>query len=186
MHSFGNNKHKMDFYSSDSQIILVTVHFFVPPNYPSQEKPFYEFVNNLEFLTMDQIQTISENFDRLWSENLTMVILFEWVNWLREYLNEIETELYENQLKIQSENQKNIEPEIETQDDVNSNPDLNLENELLENEETEIEITQRQMEREAKLSLLNDKIKNCPKIFHGQPFEDRKRYNSFLASIFIC
>ncbi|KAL0078771.1 ribosomal protein S5 domain 2-type protein [Phycomyces blakesleeanus] len=66
---------------------ILVVRFFLPPTYPRTDMPFYE-ISSVYFgqLKVDQamVDDINRGFQELFQPG--QVVLFEWINWLREYL----------------------------------------------------------------------------------------------------
>ncbi|KAL0087550.1 ribosomal protein S5 domain 2-type protein [Phycomyces blakesleeanus] len=67
---------------------ILVVRFFLPPTYPRTDMPFYE-ISSVYFgqLKVDQamVDDINRGFQELFQPG--QVVLFEWINWLREYLD---------------------------------------------------------------------------------------------------
>ncbi|KAG1454923.1 hypothetical protein G6F55_007351 [Rhizopus delemar] len=67
----------------------LTLKFFLPPTYPNQDMPVYEVVSvycgpkKVDDIILD---AIDQGFQSLFEP--TEVVLFEWISWLREYLEE--------------------------------------------------------------------------------------------------
>lgn len=67
----------------------LVIRFFLPPTYPNQDMPVYEISSiycGAKKIDEDMIDAIDAGFQSLF--NPTEVVLFEWISWLREYLEE--------------------------------------------------------------------------------------------------
>lgn len=67
----------------------IVVHFFLPPTYPNQDMPVYEISSiycGTKKIDDDMIDAIDAGFQSLFQP--TEVVLFEWISWLRDYLEE--------------------------------------------------------------------------------------------------
>ncbi len=67
----------------------LVIHFFLPPTYPNQDMPVYEISSiycGTKKIDDDMIDAIDAGFQSLFHP--TEVVLFEWISWLREYLEE--------------------------------------------------------------------------------------------------
>ncbi|KAI8968568.1 ribosomal protein S5 domain 2-type protein, partial [Mycotypha africana] len=67
----------------------VLVRFFLPPTYPSRDMPVYEISSiycGIRKIDEDMLDAIDAGFQSLFTP--TVVVLFEWINWLREYLEQ--------------------------------------------------------------------------------------------------
>lgn len=67
----------------------LVVRFFLPPTYPNQDMPVYEISSiycGAKKIDEDMLDAIDAGFQSLF--NPTEVVLFEWISWLREYLEE--------------------------------------------------------------------------------------------------
>ncbi|KAI9267523.1 ribosomal protein S5 domain 2-type protein [Helicostylum pulchrum] len=67
----------------------LVIRFFLPPTYPNQDMPVYEISSiycGTKKITDDMLDAIDTGFQSLF--NPTEVVLFEWISWLTEYLEE--------------------------------------------------------------------------------------------------
>ncbi|KAI7887147.1 UPF0029-domain-containing protein [Lichtheimia hyalospora FSU 10163] len=66
---------------------ILVVRFFLPETYPSQDPPVYEVTSKYcgtHRVDPSMIETIDREFSQLFSQG--QVVLFEWISWLRDYL----------------------------------------------------------------------------------------------------
>ena len=66
---------------------ILVVRFFLPETYPSQDPPVYEVTSKYcgtHRVDSSMIETIDHEFAQLFSQG--QVVLFEWISWLRDYL----------------------------------------------------------------------------------------------------
>ncbi|KAI8876414.1 UPF0029-domain-containing protein [Backusella circina FSU 941] len=67
----------------------LTVRFFLPPTYPSHDLPVYEITSKYcgtKKINDDMMDAIDAGFQSLFEKG--EVVLFGWIDWLREYLEE--------------------------------------------------------------------------------------------------
>jgi hypothetical protein len=67
----------------------LVLRFFLPPTYPNQDMPVYEISSiycGAKKIDDDMIDAIDAGFQSLFQP--TEVVLFEWISWLRDYLEE--------------------------------------------------------------------------------------------------
>ncbi|KAI7897654.1 ribosomal protein S5 domain 2-type protein [Cokeromyces recurvatus] len=80
----------------------VILRFFLPPTYPNQDMPIYEIASiycGTKKLDNDMLEAIDVGFTSLFMP--TQVVLFEWISWLRDYLEEhVEKYVIEEETEI--------------------------------------------------------------------------------------
>ncbi|KAI8992592.1 ribosomal protein S5 domain 2-type protein [Pilobolus umbonatus] len=145
----------------------LVIHFYLPPTYPSQDMPIYEissvYCGNRK---MDEfmLDEIDEGFKTLFRP--TEVVLFEWISWLREYLEE------------------NVPPTVDYTEDAPKYETPKME---LEEEESDAVDTPKEddgNDRPTVRALLrthNTVDETCPEIFSTEPLMDRK--STFIAHV---
>jgi hypothetical protein len=101
----------------------LTVRFFLPPTYPSHDLPVYEITSKYcgaKKINDDMMDAIDAGFQSLFEKG--EVVLFGWIDWLREYLEEnvdkaTNMEEEEEEVVSKLENVKIIEEEEEEEFD---------------------------------------------------------------------
>ncbi|KAJ3129196.1 hypothetical protein HK098_002180 [Nowakowskiella sp. JEL0407] len=75
---------------SDSFTVTLSLSF--PSDYPENSHPFYTIHSDnlpLDFLILEYTSEISSEFDKLWQELKPDVIVYSWVEFLREFLTDV-------------------------------------------------------------------------------------------------
>ncbi|XP_072008167.1 LOW QUALITY PROTEIN: protein IMPACT [Engystomops pustulosus] len=134
----------------------------LPPEYPSIAPPLYQL--NAPWLRGEDRLTISNNLEEMYLQNLGENILYQWVEKIREFLEE------KSKTSHQVPKLKSTTEETEADDDDSSSELLN---DLLLCSGID-----------ASFDTLEDAAKEVPSIVHGEPISDRRStFQAHLAPV---
>ncbi|ORE06675.1 UPF0029-domain-containing protein [Rhizopus microsporus var. microsporus] len=145
----------------------LTLRFFLPPTYPMQDMPVYEVSSiycGAKKVDDTLLDAIDQGFTSLFEP--TQVVLFEWISWLREFLEQHVEKSHSYDQQVHAMEQLSIEEKEEGQ---------------IEDQEEDQEEDQghdRPMVRALMGSHFNE---SPPKIFSSEPLVDRK--SVFVAHV---
>ncbi|KAI8642760.1 ribosomal protein S5 domain 2-type protein [Parasitella parasitica] len=99
----------------------VVLRFFLPPTYPNQDMPVYELSSiycGIKKIDESMLDEIDGGFRSLFHP--TEVVLFEWISWLRDYLEQrVEKQVNEEQDDTEELTQSMQQLDVNTQKDEN-------------------------------------------------------------------
>ncbi|KAI9345093.1 ribosomal protein S5 domain 2-type protein [Pilaira anomala] len=152
----------------------LVIRFFLPPTYPNQDMPVYEISSiycGTKKMDDRMLDAIDAGFQALFHP--TEVVLFEWISWLRDYLEE---NVEKATIREPSSQFIDSQGKAETQDDIKD--DCDHPQEMTIDDDTEGH------DRPTVKSFMgpNPYLNEIPpKIFSSEPLLDRK--SSFVAHV---
>jgi hypothetical protein len=163
----------------------VVVKFFLPPTYPNQDMPVYEIASiycGTKKIDEAMLDAIDIGFQSLFQ--MGEVVLFEWISWLREYLEEnVERPNDEEPVEAVTSSIDDLnlkedkgEEEEEEKDEIFDYKKKEIQNSNVEEDEAHDRPTVR--------SLMGPNVYHAetpPAIFTSEPLLDRK--SSFVAHV---
>lgn len=163
----------------------IELNVFLPDTYPQTDPPIYEIISNWMDkgvsipLDVKYKKIISENFDNLWNELKGEVIIYEWVQYLSNY---IETELKE--LLIQQIKKENTKTKRIDNNNSNRSNNNSTSSSPVSFEDSESIKKQFHIPSYSQLPIPKEGI-TLPEIFaSGEPIVDRKSvFIAYLAPI---
>ncbi|KAG2231358.1 hypothetical protein INT48_006570 [Thamnidium elegans] len=157
----------------------LVIRFFLPPTYPNQDMPVYEISSiycGTKKITNDMLDAIDTGFQSLF--NPTEVVLFEWISWLTEYLEENIEKVTLND--IEQVTSKLEQSTIEEHEEEEYTENYDYENP--KKEETLIEMDEHDRPTVRSLMGPNPYLNETPpEIFSSEPLLDRK--STFIAHV---
>lgn len=158
----------------------LVIRFFLPPTYPNQDMPVYEISSiycGTKKITDDMLDAIDTGFQSLF--NPTEVVLFEWISWLTEYLEE-------NVEKPNSNDTEQLANKLEQttlkEEEEEYTENYNYENTTTKKEETLVEVDEHDRPTVRSLMGPNPYLNETPpNIFSSEPLLDRK--STFIAHV---
>ncbi|CEG77969.1 Putative Impact family protein [Rhizopus microsporus] len=149
----------------------LTLRFFLPPTYPMQDMPIYEVSSiycGAKKVDDTLLDAIDQGFTSLFEP--TQIVLFEWISWLREFLEQHVEKSHSFDQQVYAMQQLSIEEKEE--DQIKEQKEGQIE------EQEEDQGHDRPMVRALMGSHFNE---SPPKIFSSEPLIDRK--SVFVAHV---
>ncbi|KAI8056519.1 ribosomal protein S5 domain 2-type protein [Gilbertella persicaria] len=156
----------------------LVVRFFLPPSYPSQDMPIFEVSSiycGTKKIDNDMLDAIDTGFQSLYQPN--QVVLFEWMSWLREYLEDNVKKPIDHEEEEEGLSKSMSILHVEEQQEES---DYHPENDDISDEKEEDKTHDRPTVR----SLMGSNVYHTekpPTIFSSEPLLDRK--STFVAHV---
>ncbi|KAI9480359.1 MAG: ribosomal protein S5 domain 2-type protein [Benjaminiella poitrasii] len=166
----------------------VVLRFFLPPTYPNQDMPVYEISSiycGTKKLDDAMLDSIDAGFHSLFQP--TQVVLFEWISWLHDYLEEnVEKQVTEEEQEQEkmAETMSQLQIEEEEEYDENESYDYNPEDYYKKKDTLVHEKEDESHDRPTVRSLMgpnNYHTEEPPSIFTSEALVDRK--SIFVAHV---
>ncbi|XP_044149422.1 protein IMPACT [Bufo gargarizans] len=136
----------------------------LPPEYPSAAPPLYQL--NAPWLRGEDRLTLSNSLEDIYVQNLGENILYQWVEKIREFLEE------KSKTSVPGPSSIATTEETETADDIASSSELRLDDLLT------CSVI------DGSFDTLEGLGKEVPSIFHGEPISDRRStFQAHLAPV---
>jgi hypothetical protein len=161
----------------------VVVKFFLPPTYPNQDMPVYEIASiycGVKKIDDAMLDSIDIGFQSLFQ--IGEVVLFEWISWLREYLEENVERPNEDE-PVQDLPSSIANLDLQEEEDYNPNDDETFDYKKKETQSSNVEEDEAH-DRPTVRSLMGPNVYHTetpPAIFTSEALLDRK--SSFIAHV---
>lgn len=148
-----------------------TLQVLLPSQYPSKVPPVFEV--HSAWMSDSEMFEITDKLHSIYRENRGEIVLYLWVEKLREFIDNKVAEFIANEQLEKEEKQKGLA--FEDAGNLEHHTDYNTSNEVID------DTSNFHLHQITSIPKLSSDETSCPEISHGVPFTDRK--STFQAHI---